>query len=65
MRSDNIIRSEAMAALKEKLDPVEVEKFLVLLRRDQFDYTEWQRDLWKNKSVEEIFHTGRDFTEKK
>jgi hypothetical protein len=65
MRSDSIIRSEAMAALKEKLNPVEVEKFLVLLRRDQFDYTEWQRDLWKNKSVEEIFQSGRDSAEMK
>lgn len=47
MRSEPEIRQEGMDALRSKLDPVETERFLMLVRRDEFDYTEWQRRIWK------------------
>lgn len=65
MRSEHIIRTEGMAALKEKLDPVEVEKFILMIRRDIFDYTEWQRNLWIDKNVSDIFKMGRDLNQEK
>jgi hypothetical protein len=33
-------------ALRKKLDIVEAEKSLSLIMRENFDYTEWQRDKW-------------------
>jgi len=54
MRSDSIIRSEGMMALTERLGFVEAERFITLVLREPFDYTEWQRDLYKNQSVDEI-----------
>ncbi|MGH8578116.1 MAG: hypothetical protein ACREXJ_14660 [Gammaproteobacteria bacterium] len=33
---------------------VEAERFLTLILREPFDYTQWQRQLWPDKSVDEI-----------
>lgn len=65
MRTDTEIKAEGMAALKGALDPVEVEKFILLLRRETFDYTEWQRSLWPEKKTSDIFDMGRKQAEAK
>lgn len=59
MKSDTLIRYEGMKLLREKLGPVESERFIALIQREPFDYTQWQRDLWKGKSVEELFNAAR------
>lgn len=64
MKTDTIIRCEGMKALREKLGLVEAERFIVLIRRENFDYTEWQRDLWKDKSIDDIFNAARACTER-
>ncbi len=61
MRTDTIILHEGMKALREKLDIVEAEKFISLILRENFDYTEWQRDLWKDKTVDEIFYAAKNY----
>ncbi len=38
----------------DALGAVEAEKFITLILREPFDYTGWQRQLWPDKSVEEI-----------
>lgn len=63
MRADTVIRFEGMKALRERLDIVEVEKFISLIIREPFDYTEWQRDLWKDKSFDDIFDVARTYSE--
>jgi len=63
MRTDTIIIYEGMKALREKLDIVETEKFISLILRENFDYTEWQRNLWKNKTVDEIFYAAKNYEE--
>jgi hypothetical protein len=59
MRTDMLIRYEGMRALRERLGPVEAEKFIVLIRREPFDYTEWQQTLWQNKTVDELFEAAK------
>jgi hypothetical protein len=54
MRSDNVVRLEAMSALVASLGAVDAERFICMVKRDTFDYTEWQRNLWSDKSIEEI-----------
>jgi len=54
MRTDTIIRREGMAALFDKLNPVEAERFIYLLLSEPFDYTEWQRGLFEGMSLEEL-----------
>ena len=63
MKTDSVIMYEGMKALREKLDIVEAEKFITLILRENFDYTEWQRNLWNNKTVDEIFYAAKTYGE--
>ena len=63
MRSDTLIRHDGLQALRERLGPVEAERFIVLMNRESFDYTEWQQTLWQNESVDEVFDMAKKHTE--
>ena len=54
MRTDNVLRVDAMNALLDTLGSVDAERFISMVKRDTFDYTEWQKNLWEGKSIEEI-----------
>jgi hypothetical protein len=54
MRTDTEIRTEGLRALTEALGPVEAERFVTLMLREPFDYTKWQRDLWPERTVENL-----------
>ena len=56
MKPDNVVRIEAMDALIAALGEVDAERFICMVKRDTFNYTEWQRELWSDKTIEEI-HT--------
>jgi len=55
MRSDTLIKSDGMRILAEKLGIIEAERFITLMLREPFDYTEWQRDLYGNMGVKELY----------
>jgi len=55
MRSDTLIKSDGMRVLAEKLGIIEAERFITLILREPFDYTEWQRDLYGNMDVKELY----------
>ena len=61
MRTDNILRVEAMDALITTLGAVDAERFISMIKRDSFDYTEWQRKLWDGKSIEEIHALATEY----
>jgi len=54
MRTDTVIKTEGFHALLDKLDAVETERFIALLNRKQFDYTEWRKSLWENLTVDKL-----------
>ena len=54
MKTDAVIRSEGMKILFRQMGPVEAERFISLILKEPFNYTEWQRDLYKGMSVEEL-----------
>ncbi len=54
MKTDTMIKQEGFQALKTKLDTVEVERFIVLINREKFDYTKWRKDLFENMTIDEI-----------
>ena len=49
-----IIKKEGFQALKEKLDPVKFERFIVIINREKFDYTKWRKNLFEDLSLEEL-----------
>ena len=54
MSTDTEVRIRGLRALVETLGPVDAERFITLILREPFDYTQWQRQLWAEKSVDEI-----------
>lgn len=63
MRADNIIKKEGLIALSEKLDIVEVERFLMLINRENFDYTKWRKSLFENLTIDELSKRAMNHTE--
>jgi hypothetical protein len=54
MYREMTLRNEGMKILINNLGRVEAERFISLIIREPFDYTEWQRDLFDNMSVKEL-----------
>jgi hypothetical protein len=47
-------RRRGRSAYRNNLGKVEAERFISLIIREPFDYTEWQKDLFNNMSVKEL-----------
>ena len=60
MRSDDILRTDAMNLLLKELGEVETERFIYLIKREHFDYTEWQHILWDELTIDEIYKLAAD-----
>ena len=52
--TDTEIKVQGLRALADALGQVEAERFIALLLREPFDYTEWQKTLWDERSVEDL-----------
>lgn len=61
-KTDSVICAEGLSALNEKLGLVDTERFFALLNRESFDYTEWQKGLFKNETVDSLFEKAKDFS---
>ncbi len=48
----------------KSLGEVDAERFIALIQREPFDYTEWQRNLWEGQSIEEISHKAMELRRK-
>ncbi|MDR2883685.1 MAG: hypothetical protein LBV09_01075 [Deferribacteraceae bacterium] len=56
MKADTVIRIEAMDALIAALGEVDAERFISMVSRDQFDYTEWRSQICKDMNIDEIYN---------
>jgi hypothetical protein len=54
MYAEMALRKAGMKVLVNNLGKVEAERFISLIIREPFDYTEWQRDLFNDMSVKEL-----------
>jgi len=52
------LRNKGMSVLINHLGQVEAERFISLIIREPFDYTEWQRALFNSMSVKELSNTA-------
>ena len=55
MKNDTLIRVEGMEALMEKLGLVEAERFIMLNKRERFDYTRWRQTQFEGKGIEVLY----------
>jgi len=61
MQTDTTLKVEGMRILAENLGIVEAERFIALMLREPFDYTEWQRTLYKNVSLDDFLNRAMEF----
>ena len=54
--------SRGMRGLRELLGSVDAEEFIALVKSEQFDYTEWQRKHFDEKTPEQISKEAREYT---
>jgi hypothetical protein len=54
MYAEMALRNEGMKVLINNLGRVEAERFISLVIREPFDYTDWQRNLFNDLSVKEL-----------
>jgi len=59
--SDTILKNEGMKVLASHLGLVKAERFISLIIREQFDYTEWQRGLFKDVPLDTFLREAMDF----
>jgi len=55
MRTDNALQYEAMNLLLQAFGAVDAERFISMVKRDTFDYTEWRRGLWNDMTIDEVY----------
>jgi len=54
MLTDTEIKKKGLSVLIDNLGDVDAEKFISLIIKEPFDYTEWQSILWNKQSVEQV-----------
>jgi hypothetical protein len=63
MRTEAEIRREGMHALLKTLGDVDAERFMTLILKEPFDYTQWQSELWADESVASISEKAKALRE--
>ncbi len=64
MISDTEIRVKGVQVLAQYLGDVEMERFIALIQREHFDYTQWRTRLHTEDSIEAISQQAMHFREK-
>ena len=65
MLTDTEIKEKGFKILIEKLGDVDAEKFIRLIIKEPFDYTQWQSKLWKEETVEQLSEKATQYRSKK
>ncbi|MEM1010404.1 MAG: hypothetical protein AAGJ35_15530, partial [Myxococcota bacterium] len=65
MKTDTMIMQQAMNALHTSLDPVGVERFIALLSREKFDYTQWHENLWTDETIDSLSQKAQAYYEQR
>jgi hypothetical protein len=63
MKTDTEIRFEGIRTLMQVLGTVEAERFIALINRERFDYTEWRKSQWLDETVESLAKRARKLRE--
>jgi hypothetical protein len=63
MRNDTLLKNDGMRILSEQLGIVDAERLIALMRRNPFDYTEWQRELFKGVPLDKLLNDATQHRE--
>lgn len=57
------LMEQGIACLVEKFGVLDAEHFISLIKRDDFDYTVWQREYFDRMEPDEFMKKAADYTE--
>lgn len=60
MKSDGELRSDGLNILLKGLGLVDAERFIALIHRETFDYTEWRKNQWVDSDVATLAAQARE-----
>jgi hypothetical protein len=63
MRPDTVLRCDGMKILAQHLGIVEAERFVALIQREPFDYTEWRQNLFDGVPVDKFLEDAQRYSE--
>ena len=59
--NDTVLGQTVIKCLIDNFGVVQAEHFISLVIKEPFDYTNWQKDLYSDMSVEELFRTASEW----
>ena len=62
--SESELAVKCMNVLVNNVGPVDAERFVYIMNRDNFDYTEWQKDLFEGETVDSLYDKVVAYTNK-
>jgi hypothetical protein len=65
MITDTEIRVKGVQILAQHLGDIEMERFIALIQREPFDYTQWRQDIDTDESIEDISRKAMALRNKK
>ena len=63
MRTNTVLRDDGMRILAEQLGIVEAERFIALIRRESFDYTQWREGLYTDVPLDTFLRDAQNYRE--
>jgi len=64
MLTDTEIKKKGLKILIENLGDLEAEKFISLIIKEPFDYTQWQSTLWSDQPIDRVSEKAMDYRTK-
>ena len=59
------MKIEAIDLLLKTFGALKTERFIASIKNNNFDYTEWHKNLWADKSIEEVHSMATEFEQQK
>jgi hypothetical protein len=61
MMTETALKVAAIDVLIKTFGVLDTERFITSIKSNNFDYTEWHKHLWKDKTIEEIHTMAAEF----
>jgi hypothetical protein len=65
MMTNTELKSKGLQILAQYLGDIEMERFIALIQREPFDYTQWRQDIDTDESIEDISRKAMALRHKK
>jgi len=63
--NDTVLSRNAVKCLVDNFGIVHTERFIALIIKEPFDYTEWQKDLFNDMTTDELFSAASNWSTQK